>query len=155
MTHFVLDRNRLIHLLCDMSRFDHSIYFQVLLVFIGCVMNPIGIWKMNQRTKKSIFNYLTMVLFASEFGYSLFGGAGFLIRGFCVSTFKIDFSEFMKILLFLSMGLEIFVGFDSKLMLNLYDRYRVFVRLCAAHQHIVRVCTQCAQGYFRKSVRVG
>ena len=57
---------------------------QVFMVFVGCVMNPIGIWKMNQRTKKTIFNYLTMVLFASEFGYCLCGGAGFLIRGFCV-----------------------------------------------------------------------
>ena len=55
------------------------------MAFFGCIMNPIGIWKMKKRTKKSIFNYLTMVLFASEFGYSLFGGASFLIRGFCVS----------------------------------------------------------------------
>ena len=73
----------------DVITFNHLPYpvsiLQVFMVFVGCVMNPIGIWKMNQRAKKSIFNYLTMVLFASEFGYSLCGGAGFLIRGFCVS----------------------------------------------------------------------
>ena len=26
------------------------------MAFFGCIMNPIGIWKMKKRTKKSIFN---------------------------------------------------------------------------------------------------
>ena len=64
--------------------FQLVLYFKFSLTFVGCFMNPIGIWKMNQRCKKTIFNYLTMVLFASEFGYTFVGATGFLIRGFCV-----------------------------------------------------------------------
>lgn len=62
-----------------------QILFQITLLAFGAFMNPVGIWTLLKRDKKSICNYLTMALFVSEMGYIIVSGGAIAVRGQAVS----------------------------------------------------------------------
>ena len=57
----------------------------MIFIGLGLVLNPLGIKLLIRRKPESIFYYLMMAIFASEFGYMVVGAAQLGISRFAVS----------------------------------------------------------------------